>query len=102
MTCIHGKCIVNELGYAICDCDPGYKGFSCYEEVDECAEEGEVCKNGGQCVNTVGSFYCKCGSEFGGDFCQTELESELVSRTPKQLSNSRYFLDLRFKAGEGA
>ena len=37
-------------------------------DLNEC--EGEPCVNG-ECVDAVGTFYCKCPSGFAGENCQS-------------------------------
>ena len=37
-------------------------------DIDEC-KAGNPCKNGGTCVNTIGSYKCLCPKEFTGKFC---------------------------------
>lgn len=36
-------------------------------DVDECVNRTEVCSADAECVNTVGSFRCKCSEGFTGD-----------------------------------
>ncbi|XP_052226131.1 uncharacterized protein LOC127841362 isoform X3 [Dreissena polymorpha] len=38
-------------------------------DIDECLELG-ICKNGGTCINTQGSFLCNCPPEWTGKFCE--------------------------------
>ena len=39
-----------------------------YSDEDECVNS--PCKNGGSCVNTAGSFRCKCAQQFQGNLCE--------------------------------
>lgn len=39
-------------------------------DINECAK-GNPCKNGGTCVNTIGSYKCTCRKEFSGKHCET-------------------------------
>lgn len=39
----------------------------CDDDVNECDQE--ACGNGGECVNTFGSFYCNCSEGYEGQLC---------------------------------
>ncbi|XP_052226130.1 low-density lipoprotein receptor-related protein 2-like isoform X2 [Dreissena polymorpha] len=41
-------------------------------DIDECLELG-ICKNGGTCINTQGSFLCNCPPEWTGKFCEIDI-----------------------------
>lgn len=40
-----------------CDCDDGWRGPKCSDDIDECMDPSPICSN---CTNTHGSFYCTC------------------------------------------
>ncbi|CAH3029853.1 unnamed protein product [Porites evermanni] len=42
-------------------------------DINECAK-GNPCKNGGTCVNNVGSYKCTCRKEFSGKHCETDVD----------------------------
>jgi Notch-like protein len=53
-TCNNGTC-VNGVDEYTCDCDAGYTGEFCEENVDDCV--GVVCLNGASCEVSIGSYY---------------------------------------------
>ncbi|KAH9498702.1 hypothetical protein Btru_004609, partial [Bulinus truncatus] len=46
-----------------CECNPGWTGDSCNQDVNECSTNG-ACPLGQLCVNTLGSFYCQCAAGY--------------------------------------
>ena len=55
-----------------CVCVPGFTGPLCEENTDKCI--GVSCKNRGQCVDEVKSFYCECSPGFTGQLCEFEID----------------------------
>ncbi|GFR61510.1 neurogenic locus notch homolog protein 1, partial [Elysia marginata] len=52
-------------------CLAGYEGPDCQVDVDEClTQEGKVCRNGGVCRNSPGSFSCACPFSTTGRICE--------------------------------
>ena len=43
-----------------CDCQRGYRGDRCEENIDECYENPNICLNGGTCEDLHGSYRCVC------------------------------------------
>ncbi|TPP62143.1 hypothetical protein FGIG_02108 [Fasciola gigantica] len=67
----HGRCISNNLGQFHCDCESGWIGTDCTEDLDECHMDGlPPCAHAGICTNTPGSFVCQCPVGFAGPMCQ--------------------------------
>jgi hypothetical protein len=68
----NSKCVDKSPGYA-CECKAGYEnqpdGLSC-ADVDECAKGTATCRAGDSsvmCVNTRGSYDCRCPKGYAGD-----------------------------------
>lgn len=58
----------------------------CTEDINECLLEKDLCKNGGECINTVGSYLCKCNEYYHGNDCNTPFD--LCVTNPCLPSNS--------------
>jgi hypothetical protein len=59
----HGQCLTD----GTCDCDDGWSGRSCDQDIDECASQSDACDPDASCTNTPGSFTCTCAAGFAGD-----------------------------------
>ncbi|CAH1248854.1 NOTCH3 [Branchiostoma lanceolatum] len=63
---------------ATCTCNTGYtgdglgRGTGC-SDINDC--DPNPCQNGGSCTDGVNRYTCACEPEYGGDNCETELES---------------------------
>lgn len=51
-----GSCTANST---VCICPPGYEGAKCENDIDECAQQPNLCGHG-ICVNQPGTFKCYC------------------------------------------
>ncbi|MEQ2310927.1 hypothetical protein AMECASPLE_014299 [Ameca splendens] len=55
----------------ICHCLPGFAGYNCSVNVDEC--ESAPCHHGGSCQDHVNSFQCLCPEGFTGVLCEVDI-----------------------------
>ncbi|KER19270.1 hypothetical protein T265_15599, partial [Opisthorchis viverrini] len=94
----HAKCATAADGDSIpvrrnltraytCQCSTAiglFEGEHCELDVDECAPSKEpgLCLNGAQCVNTYGSYYCRCPSGFYGRHCEHMIDPCTYNRHP--------------------
>ncbi|XP_053147677.1 neurogenic locus notch homolog protein 4 [Hemicordylus capensis] len=60
-------------GHAICTCQQGYAGSTCYDDINECQMDSDPCEHGGHCQNTPGSFACRCPEGYTGSRCESNL-----------------------------
>ncbi|MBZ3891922.1 Cubilin [Sciurus carolinensis] len=65
--CLNGQCINTVYGY-FCQCDPGWAGTNCTENINECSSN--PCWNGGTCIDGINAFSCECTSSWTGSHCQ--------------------------------
>jgi Notch-like protein len=68
-------------------CPEGFTKLpNCLEDINECLLETEPCKNSGQCINTIGSYYCQCNEYYQGNDCSIPIDPCLSN--PCTASNS--------------
>jgi len=66
--CEQGDCSDHGPNAYRCVCRDGWTDTHCDFDVNECITEGAYnCHEDGKCVNTPGSYYCRCISGFAGD-----------------------------------
>ncbi|CAF3399711.1 unnamed protein product [Rotaria socialis] len=82
--CLNESCLDNNH---IIDCPQGLTGPpDCVTDIDECLLENEPCKNGGLCINTIGSYHCECYEHYQGSDCSIPIDS--CTSSPCIASNS--------------
>lgn len=74
-------------------------GPRCNEDVNECKKN--PCKNGGRCINSQGSYVCKCQPGYSGHDCQIDIDDCtpskcFPSRSQCSLISKRYKTALAF------
>ncbi|KAI1724308.1 EGF-like domain-containing protein [Ditylenchus destructor] len=69
--CKHGSCSSDpEHGTYTCNCDSGYNGTNCDQDINEC--EHNPCFDG-KCINIEGSFICECKPGYTDPLCMTRI-----------------------------
>ena len=76
---MHGSCIDLINAYR-CDCNKGYTGINCEEEINEC-EEYKPCQHG-DCVDGIADYTCQCEEGYGGKNCSVTL----IGKTSRRAS----------------
>ena len=61
--------VVFNLNFVCC-----VSGIRCTEDVDECTQRSEPCKNGGTCSNHQGGYQCICVNGWTGTYCQENID----------------------------
>lgn len=56
--CEHNGICRNTRGSFRCDCQKGYTGPRCEENINEC--QSNPCRNDGTCIDETGQFKCAC------------------------------------------
>jgi len=66
--CVNGACVDGGKSKYECVCQEGWKDTNCDYDLNECAEQTHRCSDhAGRCVNTPGSYSCRCLSGWKGD-----------------------------------
>uniref|UniRef100_A0A671XF39 Cubilin n=1 Tax=Sparus aurata TaxID=8175 RepID=A0A671XF39_SPAAU len=67
--CVNGQCTVSVSPGYICNCNSGWEGANCDQNINECSSN--PCQNGGTCTDGINGFTCVCTAQWTGPFCQT-------------------------------
>ncbi|XP_029347714.1 protein eyes shut-like, partial [Acyrthosiphon pisum] len=66
-----GECIEGPGVSFSCNCSPGWNGWTCEDEIDQC--DSRPCKNGGVCINRQTAYSCACLFGYTGRDCDVAL-----------------------------
>uniref|UniRef100_A0A7N6B2V0 Delta-like protein n=1 Tax=Anabas testudineus TaxID=64144 RepID=A0A7N6B2V0_ANATE len=65
----HGRCRSQAGGQFSCECQEGFRGTYCHENIDDCSTN--PCHNGGTCRDLVTDFFCECKNGWKGKTCHS-------------------------------
>ncbi|XP_066299150.1 fibropellin-3-like [Branchiostoma lanceolatum] len=73
--CQNGATCQDAVNSYTCTCPPGYEGNTCATAINDCS--GNPCQNGGTCTDRqfFAGYYCTCPAEYGGIYCEIDLQS---------------------------
>lgn len=70
--CVNGGTCLNMYNDFQCQCETGWQGKRCAQDVNECAifaGTDQGCQNGATCQNTLGGYSCLCAPGYVGTHC---------------------------------
>uniref|UniRef100_A0A3B4Z5A1 Delta-like protein n=1 Tax=Stegastes partitus TaxID=144197 RepID=A0A3B4Z5A1_9TELE len=68
----HGRCRSHGGGQFSCECEEGFTGTYCHENINDC--ESAPCLNGGTCIDKVSQYQCVCAEGWDGPTCQNNID----------------------------
>ncbi|KAG5266890.1 hypothetical protein AALO_G00237430 [Alosa alosa] len=68
----HGRCRSQAGGQFTCECQEGFRGTYCHENINDC--ESNPCENGGTCIDKVSVYKCICADGWEGDHCEINID----------------------------
>ena len=64
-SCVMSGISILQINDYECDCNTGWNGSRCDQDINECNFSNPICENGGSCKNDQGSFTCYCPNANG-------------------------------------
>ena len=102
--CQNGASCTEVGGNPRCECQRGFIGRLCEQDLDECFQAAP-CLNNGTCHNTPGSFTCACANGFSGSRCEhpptapeMARHAGTVEQESKQLARMAHAKEVRSQA----
>uniref|UniRef100_A0A674EYA6 Delta-like protein n=1 Tax=Salmo trutta TaxID=8032 RepID=A0A674EYA6_SALTR len=68
----HGRCRSQAGGQFSCECQEGFTGTYCHENINDC--ESGPCQNGGTCIDKVSLYQCICAEGWEGPNCDNNID----------------------------
>uniref|UniRef100_A0A8C7ZF66 Delta-like protein n=1 Tax=Oryzias sinensis TaxID=183150 RepID=A0A8C7ZF66_9TELE len=68
----HGRCRSQAGGQFTCECQEGFRGTYCHENINDC--ESNPCHNGGTCIDKVSVYQCICADGWEGEHCEINID----------------------------
>ncbi|XP_034450217.1 protein jagged-1a-like isoform X1 [Hippoglossus hippoglossus] len=68
----HGRCRSHVGGQFSCECEGGFTGTYCHENINDC--EGAPCLNGGTCMDQISRYQCVCAEGWDGATCRHDVD----------------------------
>ncbi|XP_026870028.2 protein jagged-1b [Electrophorus electricus] len=68
----HGRCRSQTGGQFTCECQEGFRGTYCHENINDC--ESNPCQNGGTCIDKVNVYQCICADGWEGTHCEINID----------------------------